>query len=100
MGPVKALHIYAAPRGGGQGALTLLQQMLLVLNLHQGSLKRSQWEPSAEACPCTVLQASLWKQLARDKDVAAQTGARAAVPSRRQVLPGGRLRCPYMLFHM
>ena len=42
--------------------------------------------PSAEACPCTALQASLWKQLARDKDMTAQTGAKAAPPSRRQVL--------------
>ena len=53
------------------------------VRLASGLSAWSWWEHSAE---CTALQASLWKQLARDKDVAAQTGARATPPSRRQVM--------------
>ena len=56
------------------------------LHLHEGFLEGSQWELSAGPSTCTALQASLWKQLARDKDLATQVGARAAPPSHRQVV--------------
>ena len=84
VGPVdKVAHVCGAGKCRA-GAPTLLQQRLLVLHQHQGFAVEG---CSVEASPCTALQASLWKQLAQDKDVAAQIGARAAPPSRRQVTP-------------
>ena len=85
VGAVTRLQMHVALTSAGQGHSHCRSSCASVAASASGLAGQVAVRASAEACPCTALQASLWEQLAQDKDVAARPGARRAPPSRGQV---------------